>query len=211
MSIDLLLIGLKELDALRRNLAEERLVRMTGRLIRQLNVRDQLLVQRQRHYDHITAILQASSPKRSKSLRPELNWKWVNLNLAMFIFLSGYTWGNKRKRTSLVICSDCDFFVQIRNDVSLTEPEATGERPEVGRFLLLHRVFPFKQIMEFGVDFTAEMTGSRHLKCQNRFIWIRGINLLFSFVECNSLSYCFCRHFLQEHDTENSLKYLLQI
>ena len=75
MSIDLLLIGLKELDALRRNLAEERLVRMTGRLIRQLNVRDQLLVHRQRHYDHITAILQASSPKRSKSLRPELNWK----------------------------------------------------------------------------------------------------------------------------------------
>lgn len=72
--------GLEELDALRRNLAEERLVRMTGRLIRQLDTRDQLLVQRQRHYDLITAILQASSPKRSKccqtgSSTPELDRK----------------------------------------------------------------------------------------------------------------------------------------
>ena len=51
---------------MKRNLAEGRLVRMTGRLIRQLDVREQLLVQRQKHYDLITAILQASSPKRSK-------------------------------------------------------------------------------------------------------------------------------------------------
>lgn len=42
------------------------LTRVTASLIQQLTQRDRLLLERERHCDVITAILQAASPKRSK-------------------------------------------------------------------------------------------------------------------------------------------------
>jgi hypothetical protein len=42
------------------------LSRVTALLIQNLTQRDRLLVEREKNYDVITAILQAASPKRSK-------------------------------------------------------------------------------------------------------------------------------------------------
>jgi len=61
-----LLTGCRDLEQWRRRLSDD-LARVTSHLIQQLTKRDHLLLQRQRHCDVITAILQAASPKRSKS------------------------------------------------------------------------------------------------------------------------------------------------
>jgi hypothetical protein len=48
------------------------LSRVTALLIQNLTQRDRLLVEREKNYDVITAILQAASPKRSKSSDPHI-------------------------------------------------------------------------------------------------------------------------------------------
>ena len=57
--------GTWELEVMRDHLRDA-LSRVTASLIQQLTRRDRLLLERERHCDVITAILQAASPKRSK-------------------------------------------------------------------------------------------------------------------------------------------------
>jgi hypothetical protein len=54
-----------ELQVMREHLSQD-LARVTSHLIQQLTRRDQLVLEREKHCDVITAILQAASPKRSK-------------------------------------------------------------------------------------------------------------------------------------------------
>ena len=74
----LLFLGIDELRQLKSDL-QHRVTQYSARLIRQLKSRDRLLARIKRHCDVITAILQASSPKRSmRSFLP----------LAMFLCIS---------------------------------------------------------------------------------------------------------------------------
>ena len=60
-------VGVNELRQLKSDL-QHRVTQYSARLIRQLKSRDRLLLRIKRHCDVITAILQASSPKRSVCL-----------------------------------------------------------------------------------------------------------------------------------------------
>ena len=70
-----------------RNLRESSLGRVTTCLIQQLDQRDQLLAQRQRHCDLITAILQASSPKRSKPVFSPIHLPSIRQHLLLYLIL----------------------------------------------------------------------------------------------------------------------------
>lgn len=65
LTLPFCLAGTWELEVMRDHLREA-LSRVTSSLIKELTRRDKLLLERDRHFDHITAILQAASPKRSK-------------------------------------------------------------------------------------------------------------------------------------------------
>jgi len=62
------MVGTWELEVMRDHLREA-LSRVTTSLIQQLTRRDRLLLERDRHFDVITAILQAASQKRSNTIK----------------------------------------------------------------------------------------------------------------------------------------------
>ncbi len=77
------MVGTWELEVMRDHLREA-LSRVTTSLIQQLTRRDRLLLERDRHFDVITAILQAASQKRSNTI------KWSNLIIQVLNLQLGF-------------------------------------------------------------------------------------------------------------------------